>query len=338
MENGLPIVHRPRRLRASSLLRGSLAGVRVLRRDIVLPVFVCDGSGVRREIGSMPGVFQMSLDVAADWLADRAKEGFAACLLFGVIEKSKKDERGSHALDPQNVVCRLLREMKHRKIPMVAITDLCFCEYTSHGHCGVLGRDGAGAQHDAGVQNDATVKLLVEQALNHARSGAEIIAPSGMMDGAVEALRRGLNAEGFTEVAILAYSVKYASAFYGPFREAADSAPQFGDRNAYQMDPARGIEEALREARLDVEQGADMVMVKPGLPYLDVLAAVRKAVDVPVVAYQVSGEYSMLESAARQGWLDRDGAVRESLIALKRAGASLIISYFWEAAVRLFQP
>jgi porphobilinogen synthase len=331
-EESLEPVQRPRRLRLSPMLRGSLAGVRLQRRDIIVPVFVCEGAGVRREVGSMPGVYQMSVDVAADWLQQRGKDGFAAYLVFGVIDKSKKDGRGSNALDPENVVCRLLKEMKGRKTGMVGITDLCFCEYTSHGHCGVLAEDGST------VANDATVKLLVEQAINHARAGADVVAPSGMMDGTVGALRRGLDAAGFGQAAILAYSVKYASAFYGPFREAVDSAPQFGDRKAYQMDPARGIEEAIREALLDVEQGADMVLVKPGMPYLDVLAAVRKVVQVPVVAYQVSGEYSMLESAARQGWLDRDAAVVESLLAFKRAGASLIISYFSDVAVRVVPP
>jgi len=326
------ILHRPRRLRLSPLLRGSLAGVRLQRRDLILPVFVCEGQGQRREVSSMPGVFQMSVDVAADWLSQKAKEGFAAYLVFGVIEKSKKDATGSHALDADNVVCRLLREMKNRRSGMIGITDLCFCEYTSHGHCGIVSED------CSTVDNDATVKLLVQQAINHARAGADIIAPSGMMDGTVGALRRGLDSAGINDVAILSYSVKYASAFYGPFRDAADSAPQFGDRRSYQMDPARGVEEAIRETMLDIEQGADMVMVKPGMPYLDVLAAVKKAVHVPVVAYQVSGEYAMLESAARQGWLDRDGAVMESLLSLKRAGASLIITYFAEAALRLLPP
>jgi porphobilinogen synthase len=326
------VVQRPRRLRLSPLLRGSLAGVRLHRRDLIVPVFACDGAGVKRGIASMPGIYQMSVDVAADWLEQRGKEGFAAFLVFGVIERSKKDARGSHALDPENVVCRLLREMKRRGTGMVAISDLCFCEYTSHGHCGILADDGST------VQNDPTVKLLVEQAINHARAGADVVAPSGMMDGAVGALRRGLDSAGCQQVAILSYSVKYASAFYGPFRDAADSVPQFGDRKAYQMDPARGVEEAIRETLLDIEQGADLVMVKPGLPYLDVLAAVKKAVQVPVVAYQVSGEYSMLESAAQQGWLDRDAAVVESLLALKRAGASLIITYFSEVAVRTLPP
>jgi len=322
---------RPRRLRLSPLMRGSLAGVRLQRRDLIIPLFVCEGRGVRKEIASMPGIYQMSVDVAADWLQERHGEGFPAYLVFGVIDRAAKDPHGSAALDPNNVVCRLLREMKSRKSAMLAITDLCFCEYTSHGHCGILSGDGST------VLNDATVPRLVEQAINHAKAGADLVAPSGMMDGAVGALRTGLDAAGFGDVGILAYSVKYASAFYGPFRDAADSAPQVGDRRSYQMDPARGVSEAIREARLDVEQGADLVMVKPGLPYLDILAAVKQAVNVPVVAYQVSGEYSMIEAAAAKGWLDPDAVILESLTALKRAGADMIITYFSAAAARLLK-
>jgi porphobilinogen synthase len=328
MKEDDPIAPRPRRLRLNPLLRSSLASVRLQRRDLILPVFVCEGKQIRREVASMPGVFQMSIDVAADWLQQRASEGFAAYLAFGVIDRAQKDPRGSAALDPQNVVCRLLHETSAQKIPMIGITDLCFCEYTSHGHCGVLSEDGS-------VLNDPTVARLVEQAVNHARAGAAIIAPSGMMDGAVGAIRRGLDVAGFPDVAILAYSVKYASAFYGPFRDAADSAPQFGDRRSYQMDPTRGTKEAIHETLLDIEQGADMVMVKPAMPYLDILSAVKQAVNVPVVAYQVSGEYSMIMAAGSQGWLDRDAAAMESLLAIKRAGADLIISYFADVAARL---
>jgi len=323
----LPI--RPRRLRLLPALRNSLAAVRLMRRDIILPLFVREGTGLRQEVASMPGVYQMSVDVAADWLDRRAQEGFAAYLVFGVIDRSQKNPAGSAALDPDNVVCQLLRQAAKRKIPMAGITDLCFCEYTSHGHCGILAEDGST------VNNDATVRRLVEQAINHARAGAAVVAPSGMMDGAVGAVRGGLDSAGLGDVAILSYSVKYASAFYGPFRDAADSAPQFGDRRSYQMDPARGVTEALHEVLLDIQQGADMVMVKPAGPYLDVLAEVRKAVKVPLVAYQVSGEYSMLEAAARQGWIDRDAAVLESLQAIKRAGADMIISYFAELAAKL---
>jgi porphobilinogen synthase len=332
MSEDFDILRRPRRLRLSGRLRGSLAGVRVQRRDLIVPVFVCEGKGVRREIASMPGIYQMSVEVAADWLMERAAAGFAGFLAFGVIDRAKKDPQGSVALEPDNVVCRLMREMTRRNCPIAGITDLCFCEYTSHGHCGILSEDGTT------VVNDATVGRLVQQAVNHARAGARLVAPSGMMDGAVRAIRRGLDLAGFLDVGILAYSVKYASAFYGPFRDAADSAPQFGDRRSYQMDPARGAREAVGEAIADIEQGADLVMVKPAMAYLDIVSAVKRKVNVPVVAYQVSGEYSMLEAAARQGWLDRESAVIESLVAIKRAGADLIISYFSDLAEKLLPP
>jgi porphobilinogen synthase len=309
-------------LRALSRLAPGLSRVRPAKSDIICPIFVREGAGVRNEVPSMPGVFQMSIDVATDWLADRAAEGFPAFLVFGVIDPSAKDDLGSAAVDDNNIVCRLLRAVREQKIDMAAMTDLCFCEYTSHGHCGILTPD-----HST-VANDATVPRLVQQAINHAKAGAEVVAPSGMMDGCVAALRAGLDSAGFVDTAILAYSVKYASAFYGPFRDAADSAPQFGDRRGYQMDPRRGVEEALLEAQLDIAQGADMTMVKPAGPYLDILSAVRAAVHVPVVAYQVSGEYAMLEAAARNGWLDHPRAVLESLYAIKRAGADLIITYY----------
>lgn len=317
----LDLLVRPRRLR-QPLLREMLQRHMLRTSDVIVPVFVVEGHGVRREVPSMPGVFQMSVDVAVPWLNQRADEGHKAYLVFGVIDRARKDPAGSEALNADNVVCRLLREAARQKLPMAGITDLCFCEYTSHGHCGPLTAD------NATVRNDETVQRLVVQAVNHAKAGAAVIAPSGMMDGTVGALRRGLDAAGFADVAILSYSVKYASAFYGPFRDAADSAPAFGDRRSYQMDPSRGVEEALLEARLDVEQGADMVMVKPAGAYLDIIAAVRRAVDVPVVAYQVSGEYSLIEAAARNGWIDRDHLAMESLVAIKRAGADVIISYF----------
>lgn len=277
----------------------------------------------------MPGVHQMSVDLAADFLARRADEGFKAYLIFGVIERSQKDAVGSAALDENNVVCRLLREVNRKKIPMAGITDLCFCEYTSHGHCGVLSDD------KSTVVNDKTVERLVEQAVNHARAGAAVIAPSGMMDGTVAALRKGLDANHFSDVAILSYAVKYASAFYGPFRDAADSAPEFGDRKSYQMDPARGIDEAILEAQMDVEQGADMIMVKPAGAYLDVIRAVRQTTSIPLAAYQVSGEYAMIEAAARNNWIDGERVMLESLLAIKRAGADLIITYYAERLAKL---
>jgi porphobilinogen synthase len=306
-----------------------LRGVQLRRSDLIVPIFVREGTNVRQEVPSMPGVHQMSLDVALPWLSARAEEGFLSYLIFGVIDRAKKDAMGTPALDEDNIVCQLLHKATDQKLPMAGITDLCFCEYTSHGHCGPLTDD------NGTVKNDETVERLVRQAVNHARAGAAVIAPSGMMDGTVGALRKGLDGAGFADVSILSYAVKYASAFYGPFRDAADSAPEFGDRRGYQMDPARGLDEALREARLDVEQGADMVMVKPAGPYLDIVSAVRRTVDVPLVAYQVSGEYAMLEAAARNGWLDHDRAVLESLTAIKRAGADLIITYYAERLAKL---
>jgi porphobilinogen synthase len=328
MSEPLSLPIRPRRLRVPALRR-LLQTVTLRRSDVIVPVFVRQGKGIRQEVASMPGVYQMSVDVAKAWLAERAAEGFGAYLAFGVIDRDKKDPDGSAALDPDNVVCRLIREVREWKAPIAAVTDLCFCEYTSHGHCGPMTADGST------VRNDETVRRLVTQAVNHAKAGADVIAPSGMMDGTVGALRQGLDAAGFTDVSVLAYSVKYASAFYGPFRDAADSAPSHGDRKSYQMDPARGVDEAILEATLDVQQGADMVMVKPAGPYLDIVSRVRVAVNVPVVAYQVSGEYAMLEAASRNGWLDRDRAALESLVAIKRAGADLIISYYAELLAKL---
>ena len=320
---------RPRRLRQNPYLRQTLQGVSLSVRDFILPVFLIEGQNQKRAIASLPGVYQMSPDVAIKWLSERATEGFLAYLLFGVIDSSKKDDTGSEALNADNVVCTFLRLACERQLPMLGITDLCFCEYTSHGQCGILSAD------QSTVKNDETVARLVTQAINHCHAGAGMIAPSGMMDGTVGALRAGLDAAGFDQIPILSYAVKYASAFYGPFREAAQSAPAFGDRKSYQMNPAASIDEAIREATLDVAQGADLVMVKPAGAYLDVIARVRQAVQVPLVAYQVSGEYAMLESASQAGWIDHDRAVLESLWGIKRAGASLIISYYGEILVKL---
>ena len=330
-EDVLPLPVRPRRLRGHPQLREMLHRHAVRRRDLILPVFVTEGTGVHRPVGSMPGVAQMSVDVATRWLADRAEQGYAAYLAFGVIDRAKKDAVGSEALNPDNVVCRLFRATKAAGLPMAAVSDLCFCEYTDHGHCGPLTDD------RTTVRNDATVARLVTQAVSHANAGADVIAPSGMMDGTIAALRSGLDAAGHTAVSILSYAVKYTSAFYGPFRDAADSAPSFGDRKSYQMDPARGVDEALHEASLDEQQGADMVMVKPAGPYLDVLAAVRRNTRLPVVAYQVSGEYSMIEAAVERGWLDGDRARLESLLSIKRAGADLIITYYAERLASLLE-
>jgi porphobilinogen synthase len=312
---------RPRRLRQQPQLRQMLGQVQVRKSDIIVPVFVVEGSSVKREVASMPGVFQMSIDVAIEQLERWASRGFKAFIAFGVIERSKKDEVGSVANDPNNVVCRLLKEVKKRNIAMCAMTDLCMCEYTIHGHCGPLDVQGD-------VANDQTVGLLIEQAVNHAKAGADVIAPSGMMDGSIMGLRTGLDAYGFNRVSLMSYAVKYASGFYGPFRDAADSAPMQGNRSSYQMDPKRDVREAVMEARLDVQQGADLLIVKPAMAYLDVIAAVRQNVDVPVVAYQVSGEYAMIQAAGKNGWIDRDRVLLESLGSMKRAGADLIVSYF----------
>ncbi len=299
--------------------------ITLTKADIIVPVFVTEGT--KAEVASMPGVFQRPVADAADWLDALAGDGFGAFLAFGVVDRSRKDDTGSEALRSDNIVCQLLREAKHRQNPMTAITDLCFCEYTDHGHCGPL-------SHDT-VDNDLTLDLLSQQAVNHAKAGADWIAPSGAMDGMVAAIRRGLDDAGHGDKAILSYSVKYAGAFYGPFRDAADSAPSFGDRRGYQMDPARGVDEAVREAELDVAEGADLVMVKPAGPYLDVIAAVRAAVRVPVVAYQTSAEYAMQIAAERNGWIDGDGVVLESLLAIKRAGADAIITYHADRLARL---
>ncbi len=310
-------VDRPRRLRRTPALRRLVRETRLVVDDLVQPLFVVPGTGVREEIASMPGQYHLSVDLAAGEAARLAELGVPAVLLFGI--PSYKDEMGSAAYDDEAEVQRAVRAIKSVAPDLAVITDVCLCEYTSHGHCGVI--------HDGEVDNDATLELLARVAVSHARAGADIVAPSDMMDGRIGAVREGLDAEGFTRTAILSYAVKYASAFYGPFRDAAGSAPQFGDRRGYQMDPANG-EEALREAALDLEEGADMIMVKPGMPCLDVLAAVKATFARVTAAYQVSGEYAMLEAAARQGWLDRKRSVLEALTALKRAGADFILTYY----------
>jgi porphobilinogen synthase len=290
---------------------------RLSAADLILPLFVVPGEGVRRPVGAMPGVYQTSVDELLRDAAEAHELGIPAVLLFGI--PASKDEVGSEGYAEDGVVQRAVRALKRELPELVVVTDVCLCEYTSHGHCGVI----AGG----GVDNDATLELLARQALSHARAGADIVAPSDMMDGRVAAIRRALDDEGFSEVAILSYAAKYASAFYGPFREAAESAPKFGDRRAYQMDPGN-VEEALREVRLDVEEGADILMVKPALPYLDVLRRVKDSTGYPVFAYHVSGEYSAILAAAERGWLDADAAMLESLLAIKRAGADMIITYW----------
>jgi porphobilinogen synthase len=316
---------RPRRLRRTTALRSMLAESRLSVRQLVHPLFVRDGSNVERAIASMPGHAQRSVDRLAPEVDDALALGIPAVLLFGV--PSHKDESGSGAWSAGGPVPRAIATIKRQHADAIVIADVCLCEYTSHGHCGVLDRE------RGTVANDATLPLLARAAVAYADAGADIVAPSAMMDGQVAAIRRALDDAGHQHVAILSYAVKFASAFYGPFREAAESAPAFGDRRAYQMDPSNG-REALREAALDVAEGADMLMVKPAGPYLDVIRAVRERFDLPLAAYQVSGEFAMLQAAAERGWLDGRRAAMESLLGIRRAGADLIITYFAKNAAR----
>lgn len=311
------LIHRPRRLRRTAALREMTRETCLDPANLIYPLFVCAGEGVRREIKSMPGVFNLSIDELVKECEGARRGGVSSIIIFGLPES--KDEQGSGAFAEDGITQRAIRAVKREVKDLIVIADTCLCEYTSHGHCGVI--------EDGDVANDPTLDILAKTAVSQAESGADIIAPSGMMDGMIAAIRAGLDAAGFTHIPILSYAVKYASAFYGPFREAADSAPQFGDRRSYQMDPPN-VREALREAELDVEQGADMLMVKPALPYLDVIRAVRERFDLPLAAYQVSGEYAQIKAAGRLGWIDEDRVMMESLIAIKRAGADLILTYF----------
>jgi porphobilinogen synthase len=309
--------YRPRRLRRSAALRQLVRETAVDVGDLILPLFVVPGAGVRRPVDAMPGVSQTSLDELLADARQAAELGVPAVLLFGV--PADKDERGSSGYADDGVVQEAVRALKRELPDLLVITDVCLCEYTSHGHCGVL--------RDDTVDNDATLELLARQALSHARAGADIVAPSDMMDGRVGVIRAALDAAGFGDVAILAYSAKYASAFYGPFREVAESAPQFGDRRGYQMDPGNA-DEALREVRLDIGEGADMIMVKPAQAYLDVIWRVKQETGYPVCAYHVSGEYAAIMAAGRLGWLDAPRAMAETLTAIRRAGADMIITYW----------
>ncbi|MEX1183150.1 MAG: porphobilinogen synthase [Gemmatimonadota bacterium] len=309
--------YRPRRLRRTPALRRLVRETAVRVDDLILPLFVTAGSGIRQEIGSMPGVFRTSSDELLADAREAAALGVPAVLLFGIPDA--KDEHGSSGCADDGVVQQAVRLLKRELPELIVITDVCLCEYTSHGHCGVL-RDGT-------VDNDTTLALLARQAVSHARAGADVVAPSDMMDGRVGALRRALDDEGFRDVAILSYSAKYASAFYGPFREAAGSAPQSGDRRGYQMDPGNAAE-ALREVRQDVEEGADMIMVKPAQAYLDVIWRVKQETGYPVCAYHVSGEYAAILAAGRLGWLDAERAMIEVLTGIRRAGADMIITYW----------
>jgi porphobilinogen synthase len=317
--------YRPRRLRRTATLRKLVRETRVQAADLVLPLFVMPGTGVRREVASMPGVFNTSVDECVKDAREAWDLGIPAVLLFGL--PPHKDEHASGAFGESGIVQQAVRAIKREVPDLLVITDVCLCEYTSHGHCGVLRSDASAGSDAAIVDNDATLEYLARQALDHARAGADIVAPSDMMDGRVGAIRLALDEEGFTDVAILAYSAKYASAFYGPFRDAADSAPQFGDRRAYQMDGANALE-ALREVRQDIEEGADMVMVKPALAYLDVIRRVKDETGYPLAAYHVSGEYAMILAAGKLGWLDADRAMVEAIQSIRRAGADIVITYW----------
>jgi porphobilinogen synthase len=317
---------RPRRLRRTAALR-SLVRETVLRpEDFVYPLFVRQGSGVKTEIATMPGNYHFSVDRLVEEVGRAWEDGVRSVILFGIPER--KDDEGSEAYDDEAAVQSAVRRLKSELSELIVITDVCLCEYTSHGHCGVV--------EDGRVVNDKTLELLTRTALSHARAGADVVAPSDMMDGRVGAIRQELEQAGFEEVVILSYAAKYASAFYGPFREAAESTPQFGDRRSYQMDPANA-EEALVEVGMDLEQGADIVMVKPALAYLDVIRRVKDSYGVPVAAYNVSGEYSMLHAAAQQGWIDREQAILEVLTSIKRAGADIILTYHAREAARLLR-
>ncbi|HUA36318.1 MAG TPA: porphobilinogen synthase [Candidatus Binataceae bacterium] len=316
-------VNRPRRLRRTETMRRMMRETRLAPEDFILPLFVCPGRDVMKPVSSMPGVAQMSVDNIVAEARETYAAGVPAVILFGIPEH--KDATGTSAWNDDGEVQRAIGEIKERVPGMAVITDVCLCEYTDHGHCGVV--------ENGDVDNDATLELLVRESLSHARAGADIVAPSDMMDGRVGAIRDALDQEGFHNTAIMAYSAKFASAFYGPFREAAESAPQFGDRRSYQMDPPNG-DEAIREVMYDIEEGADIVMVKPALPYLDLIWRVKQEFGVPLAAYNVSGEYSMIRAAGINGWLDEKRATMEVLTAIKRAGADLILTYFAKEAAR----
>jgi porphobilinogen synthase len=317
-------VHRKRRLRASEAMRALVRETRLAPSQFILPLFVVPGQGVRKEIGSMPGNYQLSIDELLKECGEPASLGIGGIILFGI--PANKDEIASGAYDEHGIVQEAIRAIKRAHPKLLVITDVCNCEYTSHGHCGKI--------VNGDVDNDTTLEWLAASALSHARAGADIVAPSDMMDGRVAAIRKRLDENGFQNIPILSYAAKYASVFYGPFREAAESAPQFGDRRSYQMDPANS-REALHEMQLDLEEGADMLMVKPAMPYLDIIRMARESFPVPIAAYQVSGEFSMIMAAVRNGWLDHNRAILEPLTSIHRAGADIILTYFARDAARL---
>jgi porphobilinogen synthase len=320
----MELVYRPRRLRRRATIRRLVRETVLTPADFIYPMFVAPGKGVRQEVAAMPGVSRLSVDLLVEEVKPVWDAGVPAVLIFGLPQA--KDETGSEAASPRGAVQQAVRALKKALPELVVITDVCLCGYTSHGHCGIV--------HRGEIDNDATLEVLAQVALSHAEAGADLVAPSDMMDGRVGAIREALDDRGFEMVGILSYAVKYASAFYGPFREAAESAPQYGDRRGYQMDPANA-REAMREATLDVEEGADILMVKPALPYLDIISQLAGEFDLPIAAYQVSGEYSMIKAAAGKGWLDEQAVMLESLTAIKRAGADMILTYFAKEAAKI---
>ena len=322
---GFPTI-RLRRLRRTEPLRRLARETELAAADLIYPLFVCPGKGVRKEISSMPGNFQLSPDQLVEECREAADLGILGVILFGI--PSRKDEKGSEGYDPEGIVQTAVRQVKEACPNLLVITDVCLCEYTSHGHCGLV--------RGEEILNDPTLELLAKQALSHADAGADIVAPSDMMDGRVGVIREALDDSGFQDTPILSYAAKYASSFYGPFRDAAESTPKFGDRRSHQMDPANA-DEALREVKLDLDEGADIVMVKPALPYLDVVYRVKQTFQVPVAAYQVSGEFALIKAAGAKGWIDEDRMVMESLTAIKRAGADVILTYFAKDVARRLQ-
>ncbi|HEX4593014.1 MAG TPA: porphobilinogen synthase [Bryobacteraceae bacterium] len=317
-------IHRMRRLRASEPLRQLVRETQLEPADFILPLFTCPGEGVKRPINSMPGNAQLSVDNLVKECAEAERLGIGGVILFGIPDS--KDEIASGAYAEDGIVQRAVRALKREVPKLLVMTDVCNCEYTNHGHCGLV--------KDGEVQNDPTLEWLAKAAVSHARAGADIVAPSDMMDGRVAAIRKALDVAGFSNTPIISYAAKFASVFYGPFREAAESTPQFGDRRSYQMDPANA-REAMREIELDIEEGADMIMVKPAMPYLDIIRQARDRFDLPLGAYQVSGEFSMITAAIQNGWFDRDRAILESLTAIRRAGADFMLTYFAKDAARL---
>ena len=317
-------IHRPRRLRKNETIRRMVRETSLSPDNFIYPLFVTFGKGVRKEISSMPGCFQESVDKVVKHAKEVYSLGIPSVLLFGIPEH--KDETGTGAYDEHGVVQKAIKAIKNTVPGLYVITDVCMCEYTSHGHCGII--------KDGDVDNDLTLEFLAEEAVSHAKAGADMVAPSDMMDGRVEAIRDALDEEGFSDLPIMSYAAKYASAFYGPFREAAESTPQFGDRRSYQMDPSNR-REALKEIALDIEEGADIIMVKPALAYLDIISDAKDSFDIPVAAYNVSGEYSLVKAAGRLGWIDEKRVMMEILTSIKRAGADLILTYFAKEAAKI---